>query len=109
MLQSKVDSTKQLRYIDMKVDTLKKSIQRSSITEREVTSLTPDTKVYASIGRMFSLSTIPQLTEEMKTNQTSMEALIKSHEEQKQYLLTSLKEKEDSLRELVQQRKDAEK
>lgn len=58
---------------------------------------------------MFSLETVPQMCSELQANQISIEALIKENETQKQYLLTNLKEKEDSLRELVQQRKDAEK
>lgn len=56
---------------------------------------------------MFSLETIASLCEDMKSNQISVEAIIKENETQKQYLLTNMKEKEDSLRELVQQRKDA--
>lgn len=56
---------------------------------------------------MFSLEKIPSLCEDIKSNQISIDAIIKENEVQKQYLLTNLKEKEDSLRELVQQRKDA--
>lgn len=46
MQLNKVESTKQLRNIDIKIETLKKSIQRMAITEKEIQGLNPDTKYW---------------------------------------------------------------
>lgn len=55
---------------------------------------------------MFALSSVPQMREELKTNQVTFEGLIKLHDDQKNYLVKTLKDKEDTLREMVQQRKE---
>lgn len=105
MQVNKIESTKKIRLLDMKTDSLKVSKQRVELTNKEVSQLNPDTKVYASVGRMFVLSDVPSLTEEMKTKQSNFEELIGQCEKNKEFLLKNLKEQEDSLRELVQQKR----
>lgn len=53
MQQNKIETTKKVRVLDAQSESLKKSKARFEITEREVTNLTSDTKVYAAVGRMF--------------------------------------------------------
>uniref|UniRef100_T1DFH4 Putative unfolded binding protein n=1 Tax=Psorophora albipes TaxID=869069 RepID=T1DFH4_9DIPT len=105
MQVNKIESTKKIRLLDMKTDSLKVSKQRVELTNKEISQLNPDTKVYASVGRMFVLSEVPSLTEEMKTKQTNFEEMIQQCEKNKEFLLKNLKEQEDSLRELVQQKR----
>lgn len=105
MQVNKIESTKKVRLLDMKTDSLKVSKQRVELTNKEISQLNADTKVYASVGRMFVLSDVPSLTEEMKTKQSNFEELIGQCEKNKDFLLKNLKEQEDSLRELVQQKR----
>ncbi|XP_055639105.1 prefoldin subunit 1 [Toxorhynchites rutilus septentrionalis] len=102
---NKIESTKKIRLLDMKTDSLKVSKQRVELTNKEVSKLNTDTKVYASVGRMFVLSDVPSLSAEMKSKQSNYEEMIGQCEKSKEFVLKNLKEQEDSLRELVQQRR----
>uniref|UniRef100_A0A8D8IN71 Prefoldin subunit 1 n=1 Tax=Culex pipiens TaxID=7175 RepID=A0A8D8IN71_CULPI len=105
MQVNKIESTKKIRLLDMKTDSLKVSKQRVELTNKEVSQLNADTKVYASVGRMFVLSDVPSLTDEMKIKQSNFEELIGQCEKNKEFLLKNLREQEESLRELVQQKR----
>lgn len=105
MQVNKIESTKKIRLLDLKTDSLKVSKQRVELTNKEISQLNTDTKVYASVGRMFVLSDVPSLTDEMKTKQSNFEEMIGQCEKNKEFLLKNLKEQEDSLRELVQQKR----
>lgn len=105
MQMNKIESTKKIRLLDMKTDSLRVSKQRVELTNKEISQLNTDTKVYASVGRMFVLSDVPSLTEEMKSKQSSFEEMISQCDKNKDFLLKNLKEQEDSLRELVQQKR----
>ncbi|XP_019565020.2 prefoldin subunit 1 [Aedes albopictus] len=105
MQMNKIESTKKIRLLDMKTDSLKVSKQRVELTNKEISQLNADTKVYASVGRMFVLSDVPSLTDEMKIKQNNFEEMIGQCEKNKEFLLKNLKEQEDSLRELVQQKR----
>lgn len=63
--------------------------------------------VYSSVGRMFVLSTVPEICDELKTKEEKCENLVGQLDEKKIFLIKCLKEQEDNLRELVQQRKEA--
>lgn len=56
---------------------------------------------------MFVLSTVPEICDELKGKQEKCENLVGQLDEKKIFLIKCLKEQEDNLRELVQQRKDA--
>uniref|UniRef100_T1DHS8 Putative prefoldin complex n=1 Tax=Anopheles aquasalis TaxID=42839 RepID=T1DHS8_ANOAQ len=105
MQVNKIESTKKIRLLDMKTDSLKLSKQRVEVTNKHVSTLAPDTKVYSSVGRMYVLSDVPALVEQMKSKQTSFEEMIAQCEKNKDFLIKNLKEQEESLRELVQQKK----
>ncbi|ETN63812.1 prefoldin subunit 1 [Anopheles darlingi] len=105
MQVNKIESTKKIRLLDLKTDSLKLSKQRVEVTNKHVSTLAPDTKVYSSVGRMYVLSDVPSLVEQMKSKQTSFEEMIAQCEKNKDFLIKNLKEQEESLRELVQQKK----
>lgn len=65
------------------------------------------TKTYESVGRMFMLTPIDQVKENLKVRQNTAEEKIKVLENSKSYLETSLKEATNNLRELVQTKKDS--
>lgn len=56
---------------------------------------------------MFVLSTVPDICDELKTKGEKCENLVVQLDEKKIFLIKCLKEQEDNLRELVQQRKEA--
>lgn len=56
---------------------------------------------------MFVLSTLPDVHKELVSKQAKCDELLKSLDDKKEFLLKCSKEQEDSLRELVQQRKEA--
>lgn len=66
-----------------------------------------DTKTYESVGRMFILTPMVEVKENLKKRQNTADEKIKTLENNKSYLEKSLKEAENNLREMVQQRKDA--
>lgn len=56
---------------------------------------------------MFVLSTLPDVHNELVSKQSKCDEIMKSLDEKKEFLLKCSKEQEASLRELVQQRKEA--
>lgn len=56
---------------------------------------------------MFVLSTLPDVHTELVSKQSKCDDLLKSLDDKKEFLLKCSKEQEGSLRELVQQRKEA--
>uniref|UniRef100_A0A1Y9IV26 Prefoldin subunit 1 n=1 Tax=Anopheles minimus TaxID=112268 RepID=A0A1Y9IV26_9DIPT len=105
MQVNKIESTKKIRLLHMKTDSLKLSKQRIEVTNRHISNLDPATRVYASVGRMYVLNDVPALTEQLKTTQASYEEMIAQCEKNKDFLIKNLKEQEESLRELVQLKK----
>ena len=52
-LQGKMITTsQQLKVSDAQIETLKRSIQHSTLVEKELSRLPEDTKVYEGVGRM---------------------------------------------------------
>lgn len=56
---------------------------------------------------MFALSTVTEMSEELKARQKKVDQLVSQCDNNKDYLVKNLKEQENSLRELVQQKRDA--
>lgn len=63
-------------------------------------------RIYSSVGRMFVLSTLPEIHTELVTKQGKCDEMMKSLEDKKVFLTKCSREQEDSLRELVQQRRE---
>uniref|UniRef100_A0A0K8TNR2 Putative molecular chaperone prefoldin subunit 1 n=1 Tax=Tabanus bromius TaxID=304241 RepID=A0A0K8TNR2_TABBR len=102
---NKIETAKKLKMLDMQTDVFKNSKQKYSITEREISTYDDSTRIYSSIGRMFVLSNVDEMQKELKSKQDKCETLITQLEEKKKFLVKNLQEQEDSLRELVQQKK----
>ncbi|KAF5305629.1 hypothetical protein FQR65_LT07710 [Abscondita terminalis] len=105
--QKAIETAQQLKLADIQIESLKRSKQHASLTEREISSLDPSIKTYDSIGRMFMLSPLGEIKDNLKKKQSAAEDKIKTLENSKSYLERSLKDSENNLREMVQQRKDA--
>lgn len=72
---------------------------------REISTLDPSCKMYDTIGRMFMLSPKDQIISDLKKEQDAAEEKIKGLENSKAFLERSMKDAENNLREMVQQRK----
>jgi len=105
--QKAIDTAQKLKLSDIQIDSLKRTKQHASLTEREVALLDPSTKTYDSVGRMFLLTPLDEIKDNLKKKQTTADEKIKTLDNNKTYLERSLKDAENNLREMVQQRKDA--
>merc|ERR1711990_457307 len=101
-LQSKmVDAKQKMKMADLQVENFKRSITHTELTGAEIKSLPEETRLYESVGRMFMLSSRSEITGALDTKQESCKEKIKNLEANKTYLDRSLKDSENSLRELV--------
>lgn len=64
-------------------------------------------RVYLSVGRMFVLTSVQDMRSDLKAKQEKCDKAIELLSKKKEFLAKSLKDQEDGLRELVQQRKEA--
>ncbi|KAH8334096.1 hypothetical protein KR059_006664, partial [Drosophila kikkawai] len=104
---NKLETTKKINMIDMKCDMVKTGKHKYQLTEKGTSSLSDDTRVYQSVGRMFLLTDVQNMREDLKAKQDKCDKAIELLEKKKEFLQKSLKDQEDGLRELVQQRKEA--
>lgn len=104
---NKIETTKQVKLIEFRTDVLKNTKQKYYLTSKGISDLNEDSRVYSSIGRMFALTTVPEVREELNVNQGKCDDAMKTLTEKKSFLVKSLQEQEESLRELVKQKKDS--
>ncbi|XP_069673113.1 prefoldin subunit 1 [Periplaneta americana] len=104
--QKMLETTHKLKLADVQIDNLKRSMQHAQLTEKEISSLDPGTNTYESVGRMFILTDIPEVCKHLQTKSQACSEKIKTLESNKSYLERSLKDSENNLREMVQQRKE---
>ncbi|XP_064457015.1 prefoldin subunit 1-like [Ornithodoros turicata] len=99
-----IDTTRRLKMADMQIDSLKNVIQGAYLTGEALSEAPADTKMFVSVGRMFIVSSSPDvkktLDDKIKTNSEK----IKNLETNKAYLERSLKESENNLREMIIQK-----
>jgi prefoldin subunit 1 len=106
MQVNKIETTKKIRMLDLQIETLKQQKRRHELTQKEVESLTENAKVYAAVGRMFVLSTVPDIKKELVTKQDKVEKVVDMTSKSKNILLNNLAEQEQGLRDLVEAKKN---
>ena len=105
-LQSKmIDSKQKMKMADIQIENLKRSITHTELTSTELKSLPESTRLYESVGRMFILSSRSEVSSTLDKKKENSNEKIKNLEANKTYLERSLKDSENSLRELVAQRR----
>ena len=105
-LQSKMlDAKQKMKMADIQIESLKRSITHTELTSTELKSLPENTRLYESVGRMFILSSRPEVTNTLEKKKENSNEKIKNLEANKTYLDRSVKDSENSLRELVAQRR----
>nr|CAH0108227.1 unnamed protein product [Daphnia galeata] len=105
--QKMVETSQKLKLADLQIETLKRSITHAQLTDKEISQLPTDTKTYESCGRMFVLKEVPEARMNLDNKIKGCEEKVKTLEGTKSYLERSLKESENNIREMIQQRKDA--
>jgi prefoldin subunit 1 len=106
-LQVKMLSTRsQMKVINMQVDQLKRQIQHSKLTEKELQQLDEKINLYEGIGRMFVLKDKTTIMNNLSEKITSYESKITNYDKSKDYLESNLKDSENSLRELINIKKE---
>merc|ERR1711997_528685 len=105
-LQTKmVDSKQKMKMADLQIENLKRSITHTELTGAELKNLPEETRLYESVGRMFLLSSKSEITQMLDKKQDAAKEKIKNLDANKTYLERNLKDRENSLRELVAQKK----
>lgn len=105
MQMNKIETSKKIRILDVQIDTLRKQNLRFQLTAKEVDDLSADAKVYAAVGRMFVMSSVPEIKSELKTKQEKVEKVVESCVSSKAKVLENLQGQENTLREMVDAKK----
>lgn len=97
-LQAKmIETSKKMQIIDSQIGVLKRNLARVNITQPDITKLSPDTKTYEAVGRMFLFADLEDVKKNLKSREMQLSARTTEVENNKQYLEKNLKEYEDKL------------
>lgn len=105
MQVNKVETSKKIRILDAQIETLKQQKRRHELTSKEIENLSENAKVYAAVGRMFVMSSVPEVKKELISKQDKVEKVVDMTSKSKNILLNNLQEQEQGLRELVENKK----
>lgn len=103
-----VDTKQKLKLADIQIDKFRRTKQRAELTVKEISTIPADVRMYESIGRMFYLENANDIKDVLDHRMKSADERIKTFENNKVYLQRSLKESEDEIREMIQQRQNKE-
>nr|XP_036677334.1 prefoldin subunit 1-like isoform X1 [Drosophila suzukii] len=98
---NKLETTKKINMIDMMCDMVETGKHKYQLTEKGTSSLSEHARVYQSVGRMFLLTNVQYMREDLKAKQEKCDKAIELLEKKKTFLQKSLKDKEDGLADLV--------
>ncbi|XP_019866486.1 prefoldin subunit 1 [Aethina tumida] len=103
--EKQIETSQKIKLHDLQIEGLKRNKKHASFTEREINALEEGTRTYEAVGRMFVLTPMADIKENLQKKQAAAEEKIKVLEGNKSYLENSLLEATNSLRELVQQKR----
>ncbi|KOX78965.1 Prefoldin subunit 1 [Melipona quadrifasciata] len=101
-----IDTTQKLKLADLQIEKLKRSKNFAELTMKEITSYPKDTKTYESVGRMFLLDDMDSIKAGLDKRMKNADEKVKTLENNKTYLQQNLKECENNIREMIQQRQN---
>jgi len=101
-----IDTNQRIKFTDMQIESLKRSMLHKEITSREMATLPESTSVYEAVGRCFFVSTIPKVKENLATTVRGLSEKIKGYETGKEILEKDYKSTENAVRELVNRKKN---
>ena len=106
-LQHKVVGTNQkLQLKDQHIEQMIRMKKENETTSKEFTKLSLDTVVYESVGRSFILTDLEHVKENLIKENRSIDEKIATLVKDKEFLTRSMKQSEENLRELIQQKKN---
>ncbi|CAF1284600.1 unnamed protein product [Rotaria sordida] len=94
-----IDIQTSLKKSTTQIEELKREIQRSKITDKEITTLDENTPMYCSIGRMFVLNNKSDIREQIEKKIKTCENDVKKHQGTKTYLEKQMYECESQFKE----------
>ncbi|KOC61605.1 Prefoldin subunit 1 [Habropoda laboriosa] len=101
-----LDTTQKLKLADIQIEKLKRSKQFAELTIKEITSYPEKTKTYESVGRMFLLDDMESIKTGLEKRMKNFDDKVKTLENNKTYLQQNLKECENNIREMIQQKQN---
>ena len=78
--QKMVETSQKLKLADMQIETLKRSMTHAQLTDKEISQLPSETKMYESVGRMFVLKDSSVTRSNLENKIKTCEEKIKSLE-----------------------------
>lgn len=75
-----VETSQKLKLADLQIETLKRSITHSQLTDKEIGQLPNDTKTYESVGRMFVMKDITEARMNLGNKVKTCEEKVKNLE-----------------------------
>lgn len=105
MQVNKIETTKKIRILDVQIDTLKKQKLRYELTSKEIENLPGEANVYSAVGRMFVMSAVAEVKDDLKNKQEKVVKVVETCDKSKGILLQNLTEQESHLRDLVDAKK----
>lgn len=106
-LQYQAVTTKdKVQSIQMEIESLKRASMIRKITSRTLEGLGSEPRTFESVGRTFVLRDKEALKNKIIASIKDNEEKVKSLEKNKEYLETKVKESENNLREMINQKRN---
>ena len=100
-----IESVQKINMFDSQIETLQRSVTYSQITSDEMKSLPEGVNVFESVGRMFFQQSVADVHKILAEKKVTGESKIEALKNNKLRLEKGMKESEDYLRELLEQKK----
>ncbi|KAI1313845.1 hypothetical protein EDD11_002478 [Mortierella claussenii] len=103
-LQSKLqEATRMVASVQAQIQTREREKRLSELTNKELTSLQPDTVTYKSVGKMFIQEPLKDLTTELSARVKEMDKDMEALEKKRIYWERNKTEAQGNLQELIRQ------
>ncbi|KAF9434219.1 hypothetical protein BGZ76_008372 [Entomortierella beljakovae] len=103
-LQSKLqEATRMVASVQAQIQTREREKRLSELTNKELSSLQPNTVTYKSIGKMFIQEPLKDLTTELSTRAKEMEKEMEALDKKRIYWERNKTEAQGNLQELIRQ------
>lgn len=75
-----VETSQKLKLADIQIESLKRSVTHTQLTDKELSQLPAETKTYESVGRMFVLKDCSETRKNLENKMKTCEEKIKTLE-----------------------------
>ncbi|KAF9566224.1 hypothetical protein EC968_003807 [Mortierella alpina] len=103
-LQAKLqEATRMVASVQAQIQTREREKRLSELTNKELSSLEPETVTYKSVGKMFIQEPLPELTSELAERVTEMDKDMAALDKKRIYWERNKTEAQGNLQELIKQ------